>query len=197
MEDLEKIKELIGRNLDISVPSIKNVNSALEETEEVLKNIKQIKGALRELKKAGVSSVIMIDYENKKIKIYGKHFLTLAKKGYEISIKREKRDIEGSLEMGSIKVVGNMDRELAKEVYQEQNQFEFHKSELKAKNLEEFKETLEKAPLPSIRYHYQRGDFRRWLGRTLKRGDLTKKIDDLEEDLEDKKLKKKLLEIVK
>lgn len=193
MRSLERIKDLVGRRVRVTVPSVKDVNSIIEKTEGVIQNAKRIKKVLEKLKEAGVKSILNVDYKNKKVKIYGRHFLLLAQEGYEASIKRGKRNIKASLEIDSVKVVGNLDRELTKELVRELKKFEFWNSDYKAKNLKEFRKGLKKVPIESIEHHYSQGDFRRWLGRVMRRGDLVKKIDDLDEELRGEELRKALL----
>lgn len=197
MRSLERIKELIGEGTDIDIPSVKNVDKALDKTKKVIENAKKIRKVLNKLKKIGIKSIIRVNYENKKIRIYGRQFLLLVQEGHEVSINRDKREIEGSLEIDSVEIIGNLDRKLAKRIIKEEHQFEFHNSELKTKNLKEFQKALKKAPMDSIQHHYERGDIRRWLGRILGRGDLVNKIDNLNENLKDEELRNSLLEIIK
>lgn len=197
MKSLERIKELIGKGTDIDIPSVKNVDRVLDEVKKVIENSKKIRKVLNKLKDIGIKSIIRVNYENKKIRIYGRQFLLLVQEGREVSIKRNKREVEGSLEMDSVKIIGNLDRKLARRIIKEEHQFEFHNSELKAKNLKEFQKALKKVPIDSIEHHYERGDIRRWLGRILGRGDFVNKIDNLNENLKGGELRNSLLEIIK
>lgn len=196
MRSLEKIKELVGQKVKVEVPSIENVSSAIEENKEIIENARKIRKTLEDLKEIGVKSVININYENKKIKIHGRYFLMMAQKGYEISIEREERDMKGSVEINSVEVIGNLDKELAKSIIREQRKFEFVNSDHTARDLKEFKKAIKKVPLETLEHHYGRGDFRRWLGRVLRRGDLVRKIDDLRENIKGEKLRKSLLKLL-
>lgn len=60
-----------------------------------------------------------------------------------------------------------------------------------------FLKELEAINLQSIRYHFQRGDFQRWIRTTLGDAELAERIDKLDRQISDENLRKELIEILK
>lgn len=197
MGNLERIKELVGGEVEVRVPSVDNIKTSLEKTEKIIENAKKIRKTLEAIKDAGINSVLNLDFKNKRIRLHGRQFLILAQAGYGINVIRGTRSYKARLEENTVKVVGNLDRKLAQDIIKEMKKFKFKDTDIKARDIDEMISGLKKVPADSIEYHFQRGDFRRWLGRVLKRGDLVREIDQVDEELKGKELKKTILEILK
>jgi hypothetical protein len=63
-------------------------------------------------------------------------------------------------------------------------------------NLFSFFEELKTIELQSVKFHFQRGDFQKWIRETLEDTELADRIDKIDGKLPDEILKKELLKVV-
>lgn len=66
-----------------------------------------------------------------------------------------------------------------------------------ATNLETFAEKLHKINIDSVKFHFQRNDFQKWLECTVGDDVLSKEISQISNQLSDEDLREKLVETVK
>lgn len=63
-------------------------------------------------------------------------------------------------------------------------------------SLESLSKDLERVDIQSIRYHFNRGDFQKWIRTTLCDGELANRIDRLDKNCQDDKMHNQLTETV-
>ena len=66
-----------------------------------------------------------------------------------------------------------------------------------AASLEIFSEKLEKISLDSVKFHFQRGDFQKWIQHTLGDNVLAKEISQISDQLSGEDLREKLLKTIR
>jgi alpha-amylase len=82
-----------------------------------------------------------------------------------------------------------------------ENGFHFYKEHgnytgLTANGISEFAEKLQTVPIESIKFHFQRQDFQKWLTNTIGDKELAKRIDQIKAGSQDENLRKELLKTV-
>jgi hypothetical protein len=65
-----------------------------------------------------------------------------------------------------------------------------------ATSLAEFAEKLQTIDNSSIRFHFQRADFRKWIKNTIGDPELAKRMNMIKPELSDEKLRQELLKVV-
>jgi alpha-amylase len=65
-----------------------------------------------------------------------------------------------------------------------------------ATSLESFEKKLQTVPADSLNFHFQRGDFQKWVKTTLSDGELAHRLNSVSSTLPPKELRKELLTIV-
>ncbi len=63
-------------------------------------------------------------------------------------------------------------------------------------NLQNFCEQLKKAEPEVIRFHFDRGDFQKWIGQMLGDGELARRIDEMGSDFSDEALRYRLVALI-
>ena len=59
-----------------------------------------------------------------------------------------------------------------------------------------FLKDMERVDIQSIRFHFERGDFEKWIGATLSDDDLARRVTQIVKNLSDEKLRKALVDVV-